>query len=207
METDSDIKEKIIAEMLKDSVFDGWNNETLKKISAKITGKSETYAVFFENGIHDLSKFFVEMVNLEMVEEFEKIPTENMKIREKIRCLISLRLKILSRNKEAIRAKQGFFAMPQNLFLSNQLLWKVSDQMWAACRDQSVDFNYYSKRGLLSIIYSSCLNFWLNDDSQNHVKTEEFIVRAIDDVMKINGIKAKIPQILKKIPFLRLLVK
>ena len=203
-------KELIFRRMLQNAAFDGWNEETLQKSTDEVTNGT-CCRFYFDNGIHDFTLYMNERTNRLMREEFlKKFDPASMKVRDRIRELIWIRLNILAERKDAVRALYGFLAMPQNLLFFKKLIWQISDEIWHLALDESTDFNYYSKRGLLSIIYNASINYWLNDESKNHQKTYDFIIRAIDGVMQINKVKScfkKVPEIIKKIPFLRLCFK
>ena len=64
-----------------------------------------------------------------------------------------------------------------------KLLNQNSDFIWKLAGDNSNDFSYYSKRGLLSIVYLSTLIYWLNDSSNKMIGTKSFISRAVDGVV------------------------
>ena len=63
---------------------------------------------------------------------------------------------------------------------------------WYAAGDQSVDFNFYTKRATLAGVYSATVLFWLNDRSEGSAATWEFLDRRLDDVMKIEKLKSQI---------------
>ena len=63
--------------------------------------------------------------------------------------------------------------------------------MWYAAGDTSTDFNFYTKRATLAGVYSSTLLYWLNDRSPGSEATWGFLDRRIDDVMKIEKLKAR----------------
>ena len=54
-----------------------------------------------------------------------------------------------------------------------------------------LDFNFYTKRALLSGVYSATVLYWLNDNSEDFEKTWQFLDRRIDDVMQIEKFKAQ----------------
>ena len=62
--------------------------------------------------------------------------------------------------------------------------------MWRIAGDQATDFNHYSKRGILSALYTSTMLVFLDDDSEDLAETRGFLDRRIDDVMKIEKLKA-----------------
>src|SRR6185295_9932253 len=116
---------------------------------------------------------------------------EKLKIREKIRGLIWRRLEIMGPAREAIRRGLAILAMPQNLPLALRVSWRTADHMWRIAGDTSTDFNHYTKRMTLGAVYGSTLLVWLDDQSEGWLETAAFLERRIDDVMKIEKLKAE----------------
>jgi len=102
----------------------------------------------------------------------------------------------MENDKPALQKIALFLRHPSQSFFSTRLLWQSCDQMWLMAGDTATDFNYYSKRTILAAVYSSTLLYFLKDDSKEHQKTQSFLKKRIDDVMKIEGIKAKIKNLL-----------
>jgi ubiquinone biosynthesis protein COQ9 len=114
-----------------------------------------------------------------------------MKIREKIRALIWRRFEIMAPAREAVRRALAILAMPQNVPLALRISWRTADLMWRIAGDTSTDFNHYTKRMTLGAVYGSTLVVWLNDDSEGWIETAGFLDRRIEDVMKIEKLKAQ----------------
>src|SRR3546814_12854731 len=71
-----------------------------------------------------------------------------------------------------------------------RLAWRAADRMWRIAGDTSTDFNHYSKRGILSALYTSTMLVYLDDDSDDLGETRGFLDRRIDDVMRFEKFKA-----------------
>ena len=56
--------------------------------------------------------------------------------------------------------------------------------------DDSEDYNWYTKRMILSGIISSTFLFFIGDRSEGCIDTREFIHRRINDVMEFEKIKS-----------------
>ena len=120
-----------------------------------------------------------------------------MKISEKIRLCIISRIKFLSTNKIAYTKYISLLGIPTNLNLAARLLWKTADLIWReAGNDTSVDFNYYTKRAILSAVYTSTIMYWLNDDSEDFSETISFLDRKLYNVGQIGKIKRKLSNFL-----------
>ncbi len=90
------------------------------------------------------------------------------------------------------------------------MTWNNADNFWSIIKDQSTDFNYYSKRCILSVIYTKTLIFWVDDQSENNKLTEEYLKQQISNTLKIGKCKKKIVtgiENIAKLPFIRLLTK
>jgi ubiquinone biosynthesis protein COQ9 len=124
----------------------------------------------------------------------------DMKIRERIRRGVEIRLEQAAPYKEAVREALQILARPQNAPHAARSLWTTADRLWRAAGDTATDFNHYSKRAILSGVYSSTLLYWLQDDSEDFSATRTFLERRIDDVMKIEKVKAEARRARARLP-------
>ena len=85
----------------------------------------------------------------------------------------------------------AIYAMPWNKMAELKMIYATVDAMWREAGDTSTDYNFYTKRLLLSKVYITSLRVWLDDTSPNLLTTEAFLRRRIDDVMQIEKLKAK----------------
>jgi ubiquinone biosynthesis protein COQ9 len=122
----------------------------------------------------------------------------NMKIRDRIRTALVTRLE--QSDREITRRALAILAQPQHAALSARLLWQAADAMWRAAGDTATDYNHYTKRAILSAIYSATLLFWTQDDSEDFAATRAFIDRRIDGVMRFEKAKARVLGITARLP-------
>lgn len=190
----------IIPVFMKLAAFDGWNKATLVK-SVKNLNLDKNYAeILFPDGINDFVEFFVDNLNANLAEEISKNKDfSEKKISEKIEILVWERIKLLNKNKLAIKQLSYYLSLPNNYFIASNSVWKTVDSMWKIANDKSTDFNYYTKRLTLSLVYSSSLLYWLKDESDQSKDTEEFIKRRIENVMQFHKGKARVADFAKKI--------
>ena len=85
--------------------------------------------------------------------------------------------------KKALPEMLKFLLRPGNILMSIKMLHENSDFIWSLSGDKSNDFSYYSKRGLLSMIYLATLIYWLNDKSEKHIATKNFISKSVDGIV------------------------
>lgn len=170
--------------------FDGWS-ETAFKAAIQDTELSPVVArALFPRGALDLAAAFHRRGDDMMVAALAERDMTDMRFRDKVALAVRLRLEAVD-DKEAVRRGATLFALPMHAVEGTKLIWGTADRIWDALGDTSRDINWYTKRGTLSGVYSSTVLYWLGDDSVDHQATWSFLDRRIDDVMKIEEVKAR----------------
>lgn len=72
--------------------------------------------------------------------------------------------------------------LPQNSHSTFVQLGELVDEIWYLAGDRSLDFNWYSKRGLLAGVYTSTEMFMALDSSPDFQNTFKFLDRRLADV-------------------------
>lgn len=171
--------------------FDGWS-ETAFKAAIQDTGMSPVVArALFPRGALDLAAAFHRRGDDLMVAALNERDQSDMRFRDKVALAVRLRLEAVD-DKEAVRRGATLFALPMHALEGTRLIWGTSDRIWTALGDTSRDINWYTKRATLSGVYSSTVLYWLGDDSVDYQATWSFLDRRIDDVMKIEEVKARV---------------
>ncbi len=186
----------ILTQALKLVPFDGWSEATLG-LAAKKAGLDEKYArIAFPGGAMDAVVMFIDQIDAKMEAQLKKQEFDKIRVRDKIFVALKTRFEIYAKYKVVMRKTSSFMLMPQNISASIKRTWKTADKIWYLAGDNASDFNHYTKRTLLSGIYSATFIYWLNDNSDGHKSTWEFLQRRINNVMVINKVKAKISKIM-----------
>ncbi|KAL6076935.1 Ubiquinone biosynthesis protein coq9, mitochondrial [Balamuthia mandrillaris] len=86
----------------------------------------------------------------------------------------------------------ALLAQPQNAPMACGRLVHLMDDMWHLCGDVSTDFNWYTKRAMLTGIYTSTQLYMLTDASENFEHTWSFLDRRIEDINWISQYKDQI---------------
>jgi ubiquinone biosynthesis protein COQ9 len=193
-----DLRDSLLVEALSEIPFTGISDATLRA-AAQRTGVSDTeLAVLFPNGPADLVRAFSHWADAQMQERMALDAPE--KIRERITKAVRARIEVLAPHKEAARQAAGFLALPTHAPLAAQLVLDTVDAMWRAAGDQSSDFNYYTKRALLTGVYGSTLIYWFSDSSEGHEATWKFLDSRIGDVMQIQKMRGSVEKAIAKLP-------
>ena len=191
MTSTDDNRKSLLAAALPHVAFDGWSQAAIRA-GANDLGLSEGEMLnAFPGGAQELIAFFSADVDRLMLEALEGLPLDEMKVRDKVAAGVRLRLQILEPHSEAVRRGLSFLALPLNAPLGLKLLYNTVDAIWYAAGDRSTDYNFYTKRTLLSGVYSSTLMFWLNDKSEGREASWAFLERRIDEVLKVGGMLGK----------------
>lgn len=189
--TPDELRESLLMAALDHVAFDGWSNKTMKQVAEQIGVKAGIVDLAFPKGSSEMIDLWAQSCDLKMVAQAQKINIDALKIREKITALVKLRIEIERDHKEAAHRTVSYLALPQNHALSLKMLYRTVDLIWKTISDPSTDFNFYTKRMTLSLVYSSCFMFWLGDESENNEDTWGFLDRRIENVMQFEKVKAK----------------
>jgi len=175
----------ILARALVHVVFDGWSWKALKSAAKDANIDPIVLKRAFPRGPRDLIYYFSESADKLMLEELEHLDIGSLPIRERVATAIKTRLQQNFIHKEALRKLLTYLALPRNFLLSARLTYKTVDSIWYFAGDNSTDFNFYTKRGLLAGVYTSTILYWLADQSEDCTDTWAFLDRRISEVLKI----------------------
>lgn len=203
-------KKLIMLETLKHIPFDGWNMGSVN-VACKALGIAPEYgSVLFPNGIREFITYFIKFIEEEMINKLEHVNLNEMKIRERIFLLVKARLDAYFPYKVAVSSLVTHFAYPANLPSGLRALWDAASQVWYIAGDKSLDYNYYTKRLILTAVYSSTLFYWLQDESKDQQETCEFLRKRIDNVLSVGSVIGRFKKSCEKVenvPFIRLLFR
>jgi len=182
-------KDKILIYLHRNSKKLDFNNLNqdlfIKKINTvKFLDNKSLVEILADILFRDLEKKFLKDAKL-------KVNKVN-KISEKIKFLLTVRFKIENKSSELIN-KIFIYLIKNNK--SNKIItyiYSVADLMWNCANDRSIDFNYYSKRLILSFVYSKILflKFFKKNLKENEIEQE--ITKSLDQVKIISKFKLKL---------------
>ena len=169
--------------------FDGWSDAAFEAAARDCGLSSDQARAIAPRGALDLAVAYHRQGDSQMRAAMAAADLDAMRIRERVTFAVRTRLE-LTGDKEVVRRGTALFALPQNASEGAALIWGTADAIWDALGDPSDDVNWYTKRGILSGVYSSTVLFWLGDDSEDHQATWAFLDRRIDNVMAFEKFKA-----------------
>ena len=162
----------------------------LENISKKYGLNADETDLLFPQGNIDLIKFALEQLNNDLEVYCRQIDLIRLPIHKRIRKVLLSKISLMNKDKSFYRTIFLNLLIPKkNFSLSNQL-YKSVDQLWFIAGDSSTDFNFYTKRLILSGIYSRVMLFFFNNNNQEEL--ESILDESLKRVSKIPEIKSKL---------------
>ena len=187
------LRDEILVAGLGHFPFDGWTAKAFAAGARDAGAGPAGLARAFPGGPKDAARHFGAWLDRRMTETLgRQLRRKPLRTHERVAAAVRARLRVLVPHREAVRRLGAFLALPANAKLAAMLVWRASDAAWRAAGDTSTDFNYYTKRALLSGVYATTLLHWLTDESENFAATDVFLDRRIADVMKIFSLRARL---------------
>lgn len=185
------LRDRLADAVANEAAFDGWTRTSIRAAARGLDLPAGEADRLFPGGPLDVLAYVSERADQRMVADLEAESVLTLKMRDRIRDAIRIRLERHVGNQEAARRALALLALPFNAPLALRLLYRTIDAMWYAAGDTSADFNFYTKRATLAAVYSSTLLYWLNDRSPGSEATWGFLDRRIDNVMEVEKLKAR----------------
>ena len=182
---------KLMLAALPNVAFDGWSNSTFVAACREADISERKARLVCPRGALDLAVAFHKWGDEQFEISFKKKRISKLKVREKIKKAVELRIKLAS-DKEAVRRGVVLFSLPIYAFEGSRLIWDTADLIWESIGDNSEDYNWYSKRTILSAVYAATVLYWLGDNSEESKETWHFLDRRIEDVMRFESAKVQL---------------
>lgn len=173
----------------------GWTEAAFKAAVADAGLSEGEAALACPKGVFDLFDAFAARADEAMLAGLEELDLPSMRIRDKVRAAVQLRLEAQSGYKDAARAMTRALSHPLRAPEAARLVWRTADQIWRALGDTSTDENFYTKRATLSGVLASTYARWFSDDSVDHEATWAFLDARIENVMQFEKFKARLKPI------------
>jgi len=190
--TPDELRPEILDAVLAHVPFDGWSETAVRHAAADLGIKRGLIALAFPGGPAEMIEAFSDRADRELETRLTEVDLASMKVRERVALAIRTRIEGNSRHREAARHAVTFLALPHNMARGACIVWRTADTIWRALGDRSTDASYYTKRAILSDVFSVTVLYWLNDESPDHADTWSFVDRRINDIMAFEKVKAKL---------------
>jgi ubiquinone biosynthesis protein COQ9 len=199
------LREEFLQALLEKAEFQGWSEQVIEQVCVDIGLDKKHYHLWFSDGAREILDLLESRYDQEMLEIIAE-QEEKKGITDKIAFALKTRICDTSRSQMLSIKNSQFYVNPANAPGALKSAWRTVDLIWQYAGDKSVDFNYYYKRSLLHGVYLSSQTHYNLDNSGQNIKTREFIDRSLRAVVDTAKCVKKIPNLLKKIPFLRIFI-
>ncbi|MFT3727724.1 MAG: COQ9 family protein [Terricaulis sp.] len=170
----------------------GWTDAAFRAACEEVQISDGEAQLACPRGAVDLFDAFADRADQAMLEGLDGLELESMRIRDKVRAAVQLRLEAQIPYKDAARAMTRALTRPTRAPEAARLLWRTADRIWRALGDKSTDENFYSKRAILSGVLASTYAKWFSDDSADNEPTWAFLTDRIENVMQFEKFKARL---------------
>ena len=184
-----DIRKAVLDAALPEIAFDGWSEDVLVRAGEAAGVDDNSLHLAFSGGVGDLIAAFSSKGDAAMLATLDK--PDDMKIRDRIRHAVRVRLEADTDHREAARRAAGWLSLPGRQALGGRLIYATADHIWHWAGDKTTDYNHYSKRLILSGVMGATRLVWLGDESDGNEKSWAFLDRRIENVMQFEKTKSK----------------
>jgi len=139
-----------------------------------------------------ISSLFFEDLDKKFLNEVKPKINKISKTNEKISFLLNKRFQIEKKYKDLIKKLFVHLIKDNNFNKVLNYIYSVADTMWKHSNDRSVDFNYYTKRLILSSIYIKILILSFYKDNLEQKELDEEIKKSLEHVKLISQLKIKL---------------
>lgn len=162
-------------------------------IDQNIFLKKLNYFNFFDKQdlLVKISRLFFEDLDKKFLKEIKSKINKISKTNEKISFLLNKRFQIERKNKELIKTFLIHLIKNNSTNKVLNYIYSVSDIIWKYSNDRSVDFNYYTKRLILSSVYLKILMLTFYNENLTHKDIDKEIQKTLEHVRKISQLKIK----------------
>lgn len=188
----TEAREALIEAALPNVAFDGWSKESLAQAISDSGVDDGLARLAFPRGGVDMAISFHRMMDKRLGEDLRPGDLATMRIRDRVTHCVRRRIELVAPHREAVRRGAGLFALPVYAPEGARLMWETADLIWTQCGDTATDYNWYTKRAILSSVYSATVLYWLGDQDPNAVATWNFLDRRIENVMQFEKTKAQL---------------
>lgn len=193
----AELRPLLIDAVLPHVPFDGWSDTAIELAGADLRLPAGRARLAFADGPAAMVDAYIRRADDRML---AAVDLAGLKVRDRIRTAIRTRFAQAATEREAVRRAVAVLAMPQNAALAARILWRTADTIWRAAGDTATDYNHYTKRMILSGVYSATLMVWLADESEDAIDTWSFLDRRIDGIMRFEKAKSRLVAVTGRLP-------
>ncbi|NWJ00432.1 COQ9 protein, partial [Crypturellus undulatus] len=192
-ESEEQLQHRILTAALEFVPEHGWSAEAIAE-GAKTLGLSAAAAGMFHNDGSELVLHFVSHCNTKLSEQLEQEQklvqlgeTEKKTTDQFLRDALEARLRMLIPYIEKWPQAISILLLPHNIPSSLSLLTSMIDDIWHYAGDRSTDFNWYTRRAVLTGIYNTTELVMIQDTSPDFEDTWRFLENRVADAVNMDN--------------------
>lgn len=185
---DNALSNSLLENILKNVNDFGWTEESVRKALLELNLPEEDANFIVRGDAFNLIILFDQWINEKVRQDIDASMFQNLKVHEKIKYLLSLKFKTLHPYKSAVIKGGRLFQNPRVFKESFVMLAESINQMWYDAGDRSTDFNYYTKRLMLTAVHARVFVLWLRP-SVHMDDIDTLIDQALLGVYRVSQLK------------------
>lgn len=192
------VRAALLDAALDEAAFDGWNARTLSRAAAAAGYSDGEVQLYCPDGILDLIEIWSRQADAGARDVI--LSSNANRIRDKVAGGVMARLDQMAGYEDAASRARGRLLLPDGLDRGRKLVWATSDMIWRSIGDKSTDYNFYSKRTILSGVFTTTFMVWAEDHDPDKAKTRAFLDNRIDNVMQFEKVKGRVQKFTAGLP-------
>jgi len=166
----------------------GWTAESLASGAETLGYSGMAHGMFPEGGVALVNHFYsscnndLQQILKDKVKDIEENPEKKPGTTVFIRDAVEVRLRMNVEYLDSWAHALALHANPTNAPKALHNVGTMLDHIWYYAGDRSTDFNWYTKRGLLGMVYKSTELCLLQDKSEDFKDTWDFLNRRLEDI-------------------------
>ena len=189
-------KEKSIFTKLHSEFKNGtFNNFNICSILKKNSISEEDFYYFFPDKTKSLCNFFLSNLQLKLEKKIKNKIKNEKSISKRVNFILFELISLLNEDKDISLYFLNYISRKPTYL--KKISIKFSDRVWRLLEDKSVDFNYYTKRMILSQILINSILYWRGSNDLN--KTQVFIEKQIFLLGKFGYYKSNFKKFISKV--------
>lgn len=164
----------------------GWQSGAITEGLRDIGMAPEDAEWMFPRGAISAIEAWIDLADRRMEAAAATADLAGLRVHERVRLLIKLRLEAAEPHRDALRAALSLLALPWHAPIAARSLARSVNAIWYAAGDKSADFSWYTRRATLAAIYSATLAFWLSGKGDGLEATLDFLDRRLADHARLH---------------------
>ena len=195
-----EIRRTIVLKFVEMVPTSGVSDETLRRACG-----SPEYICLFPAGVHSVLEYLNNLLDVEFLERMQQYDLTDMGIRARVKLAIKVKLEVcvemMPNVTKSLKSIMLFCTKPLNTVFGLKMLYMNVDSIWCAIGDRTADFNFYTKRASLGMIFIATVIYFVNYESEleNLSRTLRFIDKYVERAASVGGFKRKLKSFLPNI--------